>query len=151
MNDSTLREWIEEHRVCFEISPHFERHHQKTIHVGFELTLCARPSSEALADPDGPEMRRLLDGLRELVARAMPPAAQYAVRPPDASIHLRTSPSWEPEVQVVAETRHGSTFAVVDGNERDDVRQACQALRRLGAQEGTWSEAGARRERITVH
>ena len=141
MTEAELNDWILEHRVCFELSPHFEIRRRQKLHVGFEVTLFARPRQSTFADPGGADARRLFEGLREVLAAVMPSGVDYALRPFDVSLHLRTSSVWRPEVQLVAEILHGSTFAPVDDEERGYARIVRAALLRLGAAEGSWSEA----------
>lgn len=142
MGDADLKDWIRKHRVCFEVSPHFEVHRREKLQVGFELALFARPSRSDLADAGGSECRQLFEGLREVLALAMPPGVAYTVQPFDASLRLRAS-AWEPEVQLVAEIIHGSIFAPVDEEERRYAREVRDALLRLGAREGTWPQPGS--------
>jgi hypothetical protein len=151
-NETSLRDWIGAHRVCFEVSPHYELYHHDRLQVGFELALFARPSKSASADPGGPEAGCLFERLKEIAAAVMPSGTEYAILPFDTSFHLRTASSWQPEVQLVVEILHGATFSPVDEQERRYAREVRQALLRLGAQEGTWSEiaAAARRTEVLV-
>jgi len=141
MTEAEIKDWVLAHRVCFELSPHFEIHLRRKIQVGFELALFARPLPGSSADPGGEEARRLFEGLRQVLDAAMPSDVKHAVQPFDVSLHLRTPSLWRPEVQLVAKILHGSTFAPVDDEERGYARAVRQALRRLGASEGTWPEA----------
>jgi hypothetical protein len=141
MTKAEIKDWILEHRVCFEMSPHFEIHLHQKVQVGFEVALFARPRQGGFVDPGGGEAQALFEGLRQVVAAVMPSGVDYALGPFDFSFHLRTSSLWRPEVQLVAEILHGSTFAAVDDEERGYARAVRKALLELGASEGTWPEA----------
>jgi hypothetical protein len=141
MDERGLRDWILEHRVCFELSPHFEIHQRQKVPVGFEVALFARPRKRAFADPGGEEARRLFEGMREVLDAVMPSGVEYVVQPFDVSFHLRTASIWRPEVQLVAEILHGHTFAPVDDEEKGYARAVRRALLQLGVAEGAWSEA----------
>ena len=64
-SDDSLRHWIHEHHVCWEIAPLVELLHRKEIRVGFELQLLAR-SDSAGSGPGAPEDRAIYHGLEDV-------------------------------------------------------------------------------------
>lgn len=151
MDAEGLRDWIREHRVCWELSPHVELHEHCRVQVGFDLTLSAR-HPEGLGDGPGCKTcRQHYETLREIARAAVPkdgPRILCEFAPFDASVHLRSETGWTPEIELnVAILHRDATFADVDDDERRCAAQIQQELRRLGAQPGTWSSAETLRAR----
>ena len=147
MDAAGLRDWIREHKVCWELSPHVEVHEHRRVQVGFDLTLLAR-HPEALGDGPGCETcRQHYETLREIARAAVPKDGQRTrcqFDPFDVSVHLRPETRWTPEIELnVAILHRDATFADVDDDERRCAAQIQEELRRLGAQPGTWSSAEA--------
>ncbi len=142
-SDRSLTDWVREHRVAWDMTPRFERHGDRLIHVGYDLTLFAQPSREAFPDPGGAESREIHEGLRRLADRVLPrdvaPVA-CAIDPFDASFRFRRESEWRPEVQLTVEILHAAdVFGPADEVERRCGRRIEKALAGLGVQPHRWT------------
>jgi hypothetical protein len=144
VDGDSLRAWIREHRVCWELSPRYEVHEHRLIQVGFELALFARQPDTFEEAPGSEACRRHYEMLREVALAALPKDAHSArceLEPFDASVHLRRETSWALELELkVLILRRDATFGNVDQDERRYAEEIQEALRRLGAQPRTWSD-----------
>lgn len=59
--EDTLRTWVQEHRVCWELSPLCEVDHKARVAVGYELRLFARHAAGVRADPGCSRCRDLYE------------------------------------------------------------------------------------------
>ena len=138
--DSGLGAWIQEHQVCWEISPYFEFHQHRKIQLGLNLVLVGRPPAGTAGDPGGQECAFVFDKLAAIARSVIPEGVRFHLEPYDASFHLRADTRWEPEVELTAEIlhRHG-TFEPLDESERHYAAAIARRLAALGAQERTWN------------
>jgi hypothetical protein len=145
MDTGSLRAWIREHRVCWELAPRFALHGDRRIQVGFDLTLLARHTPTTVDEPGCEECSRDYLALREIGGLVIPSGihpTQCTFSAFDASHHLRPETHWEPEIQLTIEITHrADTFGDVDDDERRCRSEIEEALKRLGVRPRVWSSA----------
>lgn len=118
-----LKSFVREHKVCWEIAPHFEVRAGELRQVGFDLTLHAQAA--AWTDPGSAEALVIHDALHEIALRVLPRDARFEVRPFEAALRFRRETAWSAEIDLVIEVRHrAGTFDVVD---RTECRRAPSA------------------------
>ena len=142
--EETLRGWVREHRVCWELSPLSELDHHARVPVGYELRLFARHAPAVKADPGCAECRDLYEKLKAIALYALPREhrpTRYEVAPFDASFHLRPESGWVPEVQLTLAIVHREGYLrPIDDCETKCAREIEDRLRALGAQSKAWSD-----------
>ena len=146
--EATLREWVRQHRVTWELGPWQEIVEHAPASVGFELRLFGQHGRDAHASPGCGECVELHGKLRGIALGAFPKEhrpTQYDVEPFDASFHLRPESEWTPEVQLTVHIVHREGYLrPVDECEKRCAEEIQKALRALGVQPKTWStRAGA--------
>lgn len=143
MEPDDLGAWIEEHRVCWELSPRFEVHEHRKIRVGFDLTLFARHPESWTDDPGCEQCFRHWETLKTIALAVLPRGAHPSrceFSPFDASFHLRPETHWEPEVELsVAILHRDATFEDVDEDQRKVAAEIEEGLKRLGARPRVWA------------
>ena len=148
--EDTLRLWVGEHKVCWEIGPFVEldQHPNKAperVQVGFELHLFARHSEGVKADPGCHECTGLFERLRALAEFTLPKEnrpTHYEIAPFDGSFHLRPESEWVSEVQLTLRLVHERGYLEpVDDCEKRCAEEIQKALRGLGVQPKIWSDA----------
>jgi hypothetical protein len=136
-----LKQWTRQHRVTYEVSPHFEMQRHQKVTTGFDLTLHAARSGPCTSDPGCACCHAIHDGLGVLVRQVVPNGARYQVEAFDSSFHLRPETQWEPEIELVAEIQpRAGAFASVDDGDAAYLEAIREALGRLGAQLGKWKD-----------
>ena len=145
--EATLKDWVRDHRVTWEIAPLQELVDQRPATVGFELHLFGRHGADVHASPGCLECHTLHQRLRAIAAAAFPREqrpTRYEIEPFDASFHLRPEAQWTPEVQLTVRIVHGEGYLrPLDDCEKRCAEEIQSALRRLGVQPRTWSDARA--------
>lgn len=150
MEEQTLREWVAQHKVCWELSPLVEqdRHPNQAptrIQVGFELQLFAQHAEDAKPSPGCPECVTLYERLRAIAVFTLPKEqrpSRYELSPFDSSFHLRPESGWVQEVQLTIRIIHGSDyFRGIDDCEKTCVEEIQGQLRALGAQPKAWPKS----------
>lgn len=145
----TLRQWVGEHKVCWELSPlvEMEQHPNRPsemARVGFELQLFGEHAegTNAGASPGCPVCVALYQRLRAIAVSALPKEehpSRYELSAFDSSFHLRPEMQWVPEVLLTIRIIHGSDyFKAIDGCEKRCAEEIEQHLRELGAQPKVW-------------
>jgi hypothetical protein len=150
-SDSRIREWVLEHRVTWELGPLQEIVDHRLVTVGFELRLFAQHSAGAHPLPGCGECLALHDRLRAITIATLPHerrASWWQLAPFDAAFHLRPESEWRPEVELTVQILHRNGSArPLDASEKRCADEVQQALRDLGAQPRSWSDArGAQHE-----
>jgi hypothetical protein len=130
--ERALRAWVREHEVCGEVSPHFEVHEGRKLHVGYRLTLWARGCPRCGMDPGCECVPALHEGLERIAAQVLPAEAQARIEPFEVAFHLRPETSWAPEVELDAEVLRGETFEPPDEVERRYPARMRARLKSLG-------------------
>jgi len=142
--DTTLGDWVREHRVTWELSPWQELVDHRPAAVGFELRLFARHAPHAGATPGCEKCAALHHKLCALAIAAFPKEHRpttYEVQPFDASFHLRPESEWAPEVQLTVHIVHRDGYLrPLDECEKRCAEEIQGALRGLGVQPKSWSE-----------
>jgi hypothetical protein len=145
--EATLGHWVREHRVTWEIGPLQELVDQRPATVGFELRLFGRHDPDRQASPGCRECLSLHQRLRAIAAAAFPRdtrPTRYEIEPFDGSFHLRPESEWADEVQLTVRIVHGDGYLrPLDECEKRCAEEIQAALRRLGVQPRTWSDARA--------
>jgi hypothetical protein len=141
---ATLKEWVGQHRVTWELGPWQELVEHRPTTVGFELRLFGQHAPQAHPLPGCQECVSLHGKLRAIAAAAFPEErrpTEYEVEPFDASFHLRPESEWTPEVQLTVHIvhRHGY-LRPVDECEKRCAEEIQKALRALGVQPKSWSD-----------
>jgi len=143
---STLVEWIQRHRVTWEVGPLQEVIDHVSTSVGFELRLFGRHAPDTHPSPGCPDCQELHARLRAIAEAALPTEARptiHEIEPFDASFHLRPESEWAPEVQLIVRSVHRQGYlSPVDGCERRCLKETQDALRALGAQPRSWVDPG---------
>lgn len=140
-SELSLREWISTHRVTWELLPHFAAVDDGTEQVGYDLALYARHPPRLVDDPGCPECIRIHDGLRDVVARALPhdqAPDTVAIAPFRPQIAMRAESGWEPEVELDVEVLHRGGHGHADSSDAAHAHALEAGLLRLGAQKGSW-------------
>jgi hypothetical protein len=142
--ESTLRRWIVDHEVCWELSPLTEITEHTKVQIGYELRLFARDAAGVRAGPGGPQSVGVYEMLRTIATSTLPREPRPTtceIEPFDASWHLRPETRWSPEVQLVVRIIHqDGYFEPIDRCESRCAHEIEDGLRRLGAQERVWSD-----------
>lgn len=142
--EATLRRWIRDHRVCWEVSSLQEVNQQGRVAVGYELHLFARHAAGVRANPGCSECRDLHEKLRAIAVFVLPREhrpTRYEIAPFDASFHLRPESEWVPEVQLTLEIVHRQGYLrPIDECELRCAREIEDRLHALGAPSRAWSE-----------
>ena len=137
-----LKEWVREHKVCWELLPYFEYNQSKKIQVGFELDLYAQHLPEVKADPGCMECQELFKKLQQIARLALPTEfrpTRYEIGPFDASFHIRRETNMKSEVQLRMLIIHREDlFNPVDDCERKCSAEIQQKLKDLGVQSRVW-------------
>ena len=143
----TLRQWVGEHKVCWEVSPlvEMERHPNQAparVQVGFELQLYGEHAEGVTPSPGCPECQTLYEKLRAIALFTLPTEqrpSRYELSGFDSSFHLRPESNWVPEVQLTIRIIHGSDyFKGIDDCEKKCAEEIQGQLRALGAQPKVW-------------
>ena len=79
--DDTLRRWIRDHKVCWEIGPLVEMAHGQKVQVGYELRLFARHTPGTAADPGCRECADLFAKERAIAMSVLPREPRPTARP----------------------------------------------------------------------
>ena len=144
MEADTLKDWIREHRVSWELSPWQELVDHRPATVGFELRLFGRHGPHSGAMPGCKLCVSLHNKLSTIALAAFPKEhrpTKYEVEPFDASFHLRPESEWEPEVQLTVHIVHRDGYLrPLDECEKRCAEEIQRTLRGLGVQPKSWSE-----------
>ena len=145
--EATLREWVRQHHVTWELGSWQELADNRLMTVGFELRLYGEHPS-AHARPGCPECLPVFDKLRAIALAALPSdprPTKYEVEPFDAAFHLRPESAWHPEIQVTVHIVHREGYLrPLDACEKQCAEEIQAALRRLGVQPKRWSDTMGR-------
>jgi len=150
--ESTLADWVREHRVTWEIAPLRELVDRRPATVGFELRLFGRHQPDARVSPGCADCLALHQRLRAIAAAAFPRedrSSRFVIEPFDGSFHLRPESDWADEVQLTVRIVHAEGYLrPLDDCEKRCADETQAALRRMGVQPRTWSDSRATVERI---
>ena len=152
--DATLKEWVQQHHVTWELGPWQELVEHRVTTVGFELRLFGQHEPHAHPSPGCAECVTVHGRLRAIALTAFPKEHRpttYEVDPFDASFHLRPESGWKPEVQLTVHIVHRDGYLrPLDECEKRCADEIQKALRDLGVQPKSWSDSrqGVGREAV---
>ena len=142
-----LIEWIQQHKVCWELVPYYAIGRAGKIQVGFELDLFAQFESGAKPNPGCKQCEEVFHNLAEIGRLALPTdfrPTRYDFQQFDASFHLRTETKLKPEIQLTILIIHREGFFnPVDECERKCATEIQQRLKNMGVQRKVWSQRTA--------
>lgn len=143
--ESTLKDWVRQHRVTWEVGPSQELVEHRPQTVGFELRLFGRHGADVRPSPGCPECVSLHERLRAIAEAAFPKEhrpTRYEIEPFEAAFRLRPESEWKPEVQLKVRIVHrGDYLRPLDECEKRCAGEIQEALRGLGVQPRTWSDS----------
>ncbi len=141
--EATLREWIREHKVTWELGPWKEMVAHGPVAVGLELRLLARHAPDAHPMPGCQECVQIYQALRVVALGALSREHRptgYEIEPFEAAFHLRPESGWAPEVQLAIHIIHKEGYLrPLDGCERRCAAEIEHNLAQLGVQPGRWA------------
>lgn len=142
--ETTLKEWVRQHRVAWELGPWQELVERRPLVVGFELRLFGQHRPHSGAVLGCPQCVSLHEKLRSIALAVLPHEhrpTKYEVEPFAAALHLRPESQWTPEVQLTVRIVHRDGYLLpLDECEKRCADEIQRALRRLGVQPKSWSE-----------
>lgn len=137
-----LREWIQKHKVCWELLRHNILNKGKILQVGFELYLYAQHTEGTEPSPGCEECYELYKKLREIALQVLPVEnrpTRYEITPFDSSFHMRSKNDIKTEVQLMLLIIHRSEYLnTVDDCERKCSTEIQKNLKHLGVQLKIW-------------
>jgi hypothetical protein len=142
--ESTVKDWVRQHRVTWEIGPSQELVEHRPQTVGFELRLFGRHEADVHASPGCQECVAVHN--RRAIAEATFPKehrpTRYEIEPFEAAFRLRPESEWKPEVQLIVRIVHREgSLLPLDECEKRCAEEIQLALRGLGVQPRTWSDS----------
>jgi len=144
-SEATLKEWVRQHRVTWELGAWQELVEHRSMTVGFELRLFGRHGPHSGANPGCQQCVSLHEKLRAIAFAAFPKEhrpTKYELEPFDASFHLRPESQWKPEVQLTVHIVHRDGYLrPLDECEKRCAEEIQKALRALGVQPKSWSDS----------
>lgn len=143
---TTLKEWIQEHKVCWELLPYYMMSEGKKVQIGYELYLYAQHALNVKADPGCALCQKIFGELQQIAHLALPKEFRpttFQIVPFDAAFHLRPETRMKNEVQLVLQIVHREGFF----NQVDDCERRCSQeiennLRELGVRSKAWPARG---------
>lgn len=143
--EATLKNWVRQHRVTWELGPWQELAEHRPMTVGFELRLFGRHEPHVHASPGCRQCVPLYERLRAIAVAALPKEhrpTRYQIEPFDAAFRLRPESEWTPEVQLTVHIVHREGYLrPLDECEKRCAEEIQLALRGLGVQPRTWSDS----------
>lgn len=143
--ETTLKHWVRQHRVTWELGAWQELVEHQPTTVGFELRLFGQHDPHVQASPGCPECISLHERLRAVAEAALPREhrpTRYEIEPFEAAFRLRPESEWKPEVQLTVRIVHREGYLrPLDECEKRCAEEIQLALRGLGVQPRTWSDS----------
>lgn len=148
INEETLRTWIQEYRICWEVSPLTEMYQHKQVQVGFELHLFGRHPAKGTLGPGCSECHSLYQKLTAITLFALPKdirPSRYEIDPYSADFRYRPESGWTPEVQLTLRVQHRTGyFDPIDPCEVRCSEEIQERLRGLGSPPNAWAHGPVR-------
>ena len=142
--EATLKEWVREGRVTWEIANMGEQVEHSRVNVGFEVRLFAQHPDGKSVDPGCEDCQELFGRLRTIAESVFPKGqrpTRYDIDSFDSSLHHRAESHWTPEVQLTIRIEHREGhFQEVDECEKRCAEEIQAGLKALGVQPRTWNE-----------
>lgn len=141
--EGTLRQWVREHKVTWELSPLRELVGHVPKAVGYELRLYGRHRKGVAASPGCDDCQAIYEKLHSIALSALPTEhrpTRYDIEAFDSALHMRSDGEWEPEVELTLQVTHRDGYlSPLDECEKRCADQIEEGLRRLGVQPKAWS------------
>lgn len=139
----TLREFVERHRVCWEVWPEFAMVHGKRMQIGFELELSgAHEPGVEHPSPGCEHCRRVFLGLIEIAYWIQPRErrpSRYEVEPFQPALRYSQRRGYRPDVTLTIRILHREdALRPVDPCEDRCLAEMVQRLGEIGASQGSW-------------
>lgn len=143
--DTTMKHWVQDHHVTWELGPWQELVAHRVTPVGYELRLFAVHARDAHPSPGCADCVTLYDRLRAIAESVLPREhrpTRYDVERFDTSLHHRPESNWTPEVQLTVHILHRDDYLQpVDECEKRCADEIQRGLKSLGARPRSWSNA----------
>jgi hypothetical protein len=147
--EATLRDWIRQHHVTWELGAWQELVDRHPTTVGFDLRLFGQHGRHVHASPGCRECVSLYEKLRAIALAAFPKEhrpTEYVIDPFQAALRMRPESEWAPEVQLTVHIVHRDGYLrPLDECEKRCAEEIQKTLRGLGVQAKSWSEGVYRR------
>ncbi|HET8646781.1 MAG TPA: hypothetical protein VFO85_14900 [Vicinamibacteria bacterium] len=141
-SESTLKDWVRQHRVTWEAAPRREMVDGAcTRVVGYQVRLYGRVAADG-ATPAGENCVATYEHLRAIARAALPADAGHTrceIERFDSALHMRPGGDWQPEIELTIQLMHsGACERPLDDSERAATSAIEARLKVLGAQPGRW-------------
>jgi hypothetical protein len=148
MNAPTdLTEWIQKHKVCWDLLPYYAVDGGPRIQIGFELDLFAQHLPSVVANPGCKECENVYKNLAQIARKALPTEfrpTKYEIQQFDASFHIRRETNLKTEIQVTVLIIHREgLFDPVNECERKCADEIEKHLKNMGVQRKVWLQRTA--------
>lgn len=144
-SETTLKQWVQEHRVAWETARWHEMVGREATAVGFELRLFGQHKTPAHPNPGCRECVALHSRLSAIVKSVLPQdrrVTEFEIEPFDASFHLRPESDWVAEVELTVHIVHREDhLRPVDECQRRCTEVIQKGLAALGVRPRAWSRA----------
>jgi hypothetical protein len=141
IDPAECREWAQQVRAAWEVSPLIEMERGALVQVGFELSLYARVPAD-LGPGREASVEATWDRLREIAESLVPLAgtdARIEVDPFEAAARLRPETQFAAETLLSARLFHGSDLLVpVETGDRERLKPLEERLHELGLKQRSW-------------
>lgn len=144
-SEETLKQWVRQHQVTWEVSPQREMVDGASLRVvGYEVRLYGLVPSET-GSPGCEECVGTYERLRAIAMASLPADGGHTrceVERFDSSLHMRPDSEWRPEIELTIHLTHRRAYASPpDALEKEATEAIQDRLKRLGAQPGRWTKA----------
>lgn len=144
MNTSKqFKEWIQKHKVCWEMLPYCSLTSEGKKQIGFELDLYAQFEDGVMANPGCSLCDQIFAKLRDIARLVLPKEhrpTRYDIQVFDAAFHYRPETNLKPEVQLTVLIVHRQNYlGPVDACESKCAREIQEGLRAAGVPRKVWS------------
>lgn len=140
--NNEFNQWIQEHKVCFEVAPLLYVQNSTLRQTGFELHLFAQHNGNNKVNPSGTEaydLYRQLQRVAQTATAANEQPCRCEILPYDFSYRMRLESRLKPEVQLaILVVHHENFFEGVDQSQVECVNEIQGRLTRMGAQPHVW-------------
>jgi hypothetical protein len=152
MAETPSRQWVEQHRVSYEMAPLMEGVKGHGVQrTGYEINLYALldPGNPNDEDPGRePQAEAVYDGLRRLMQHAIATGpvspSHLEILPFDHSARLRPESKYQAEVQLTIQvTPKDSKQKLTDADAAASIARAEARLAELGLRRKSWDSGGA--------
>jgi len=144
IDEATVRNRIQQHRVCWECAPLIEMRERSRVPIGFEMHLFGRHSAQATLTQKGfSDAQALYQKLKEIALFALPKdvrPSRYEIDEFRATIYFRPESGSVPEIQLTVRVLHREGyFDSIDDCETRCANEIQARLRALGARQNAWA------------